>query len=160
MLACPAEDHPGTPILHRDTFTRGLGKFHPIGARAPAELPDADYPLVLSTGRVIYHYHTGTMSRRSVPLNWRDPGNWVEINPKDAEAAGIADSGAVVIRSRRGEVRTLARFSERVPAGVIFLAFHWAEAPANVLTQDFALDPIAKIPEFKLCTVRIEKAPA
>ena len=111
---------------------------------------------MLSTGRVLYHYHTGTMSRRSAPLHWRDPRDWVEINAVDARAAGIEDAAPVVIRSRRGEVKTLARVSEHVPAGVIFLAFHWAEAPANVLTQDYAIDPIAKIPEFKLCTVRVE----
>ena len=153
---CPSEDHPGTPILHHTTFTRGLGKFHAVGAKPPVEQPDAEYPLVLSTGRVLYHYHTGTMSRRSAPLHWRDPRDWVEINAVDARAAGIEDAAPVVIRSRRGEVKTLARVSEHVPAGVIFLAFHWAEAPANVLTQDYAIDPIAKIPEFKLCTVRVE----
>lgn len=155
---CPSEDHPGTPILHHTTFTRGLGKFHAVAAKPPVEQPDAEYPLVLSTGRVIYHYHTGTMSRRSAPLHWRDPRDWVEINAIDAQAAGIEDAAPVVIRSRRGEVKTLARISEHVPAGMIFLAFHWAEAPANILTQDYAIDPIAKIPEFKLCTVRVEAA--
>lgn len=155
---CPSEDHPGTPILHHTTFTRGLGKFHAVGAKLPVEQPDSEYPLVLSTGRVLYHYHTGTMSRRSAPLHWRDPRDWVEINAIDAQAAGIEDAAPVVIHSRRGRVKTLARVSEHVPAGVIFLAFHWAEAPANVLTQDYAIDPIAKIPEFKLCTVRIEAA--
>jgi predicted molibdopterin-dependent oxidoreductase YjgC len=155
---CPAVDHPGTPILHTQSFTRGLGKFHPITARTQAEKPDAEYPLVLSTGRVLYHYHTGTMTRRSGPLSWRDPRGWVEINAHDAEAAGVADAAAVVLRSRRGQVRTVAHLSERVPPGTVFLAFHWNEAPANTLTHDFALDPIAKIPEFKLCTVRLEAA--
>ncbi|HRF48194.1 MAG TPA: molybdopterin-dependent oxidoreductase [Anaerolineales bacterium] len=153
---CPSEDHPGTAILHATTFTRGLGKFHAVTAKPPVEQPDAEYPLVLSTGRVIYHYHTGTMSRRSAPLHWRDPRDWVEINAVDAQAAGIADASPVVIRSRRGEVKTQARISEHVPPGVIFLAFHWAEAPANLLTQDHTVDPYAKIPEFKLCTVRVE----
>ena len=152
---CPTEDHPGTPILHRETFTRGLGKFHAVATRAPAEATDAEYPFVLSTGRVLYHYHTGTMSRRSEALHWREPGGWIEINAADAAAAGIADDAAVLIRSRRGEVRTVARLSERVQPGVVFLAFHWAEAPANVLTQDFIRVAISKIPEFKLCAVRI-----
>ncbi len=155
---CPSEEHPGTPILHHTTFTRGLGKFHAVEAKRPVEQPDAEYPLVLSTGRVLYHYHTGTMSRRSAPLHWRDPRDWVEINAADAQAVGVEDGASVVIRSRRGEVKTLARLSEHVPAGVIFLAFHWAEAPANRLTQDYAVDPVAKIPEFKLCTVRVEAA--
>jgi formate dehydrogenase alpha subunit len=153
---CPAEDHPGTPILHTQAFTRGRGKFHLVTAKTPAEKPDAEYPLILSTGRVLYHYHTGTMTRRSGPLHWRDPHGWVEINARDAEAVGVHDTEPVVVRSRRGAVRTTARVSERVPAGTVFLAFHWSEAPANTLTHDFALDPLAKIPEFKLCTVRVE----
>lgn len=153
---CPSEGHAGTPVLHTQTFTRGLGKFSPVTAKLPAEQPDAEYPLVLSTGRVLYHYHTGTMTRRSEPLAWRESRGWVEINPQDASAAGIRDATAVVIRSRRGQVRTQARLSQNVPPGVVFLSFHWKEAPANLLTQDYALDPIAKIPEFKLCTVRLE----
>jgi predicted molibdopterin-dependent oxidoreductase YjgC len=153
---CPAEDHAGTPILHTQTFTRGPGKFHPVTAKLPAEQPDAEYPLILSTGRVLYHYHTGTMTRRSEGLSWREPRGWAEVNPLDAAAVGVRDATAVVIRSRRGQVRTQARLSERVPPGVVFLSFHWKESPANVLTQDFALDPLAKIPEFKVCAVRIE----
>ncbi len=153
---CPEAAHPGTPILHTERFTRGLGKFHPITARAPAEMPDAEFPLVLSTGRVLYHYHTGTMTRRSDALAWRESRGWVEINAVDAAAAGVRDATAVVLRSRRGQVRTQARVSDNVPPGVVFLAFHWKEAPANLLTQDFALDPLAKIPEYKLCTVRLE----
>ncbi|MGQ0604738.1 MAG: molybdopterin oxidoreductase family protein, partial [Anaerolineales bacterium] len=153
---CPAGDHPGTPLLHTQAFTRGLGKFHPVTAKLPAELPDAEFPLILSTGRVLYHYHTGTMTRRSEALSWRESRGWAEINPHDAAAAGIRDATAVVIRSRRGQVRTQARLSQKVPPGVVFLSFHWKESPANMLTQDFALDPMAKIPEFKICAVRIE----
>ncbi len=153
---CPTEDHPGTPILHTQAFTRGLGKFHPVTVGAPAERPDADYPLILSTGRVLYHYHTGTMTRRSGPLSWRDPRGWVEINAQDAAAAGVQDGRPVVLRSRRGEVHTVARVSECVPPGTVFLAFHWNEAPANTLTPDSPLDPLAKIPEFKLGAVRLE----
>jgi predicted molibdopterin-dependent oxidoreductase YjgC len=153
---CPEPSHPGTPILHVGTFSRGRGKFHPIKARDPAEKTDENYPLTLSTGRVLYHYHSGTMTRRSGPLSWREPRGFAEINAVDAEAIDLKDGQAVVIKSRRGEVRTKARISEDVPPGVVFLAFHWREAPANVLTQDFALDPVAKIPEYKISAVRIE----
>jgi predicted molibdopterin-dependent oxidoreductase YjgC len=153
---CPSPDHPGTPILHTARFSRGLGKFHAIQAIDPAEQTDAEYPLILSTGRVLYHYHSGTMTRRSGPLAWREPRGYVEINAHDAAAIDLQDGYAVVIRSRRGTVRTKAKISERVPPGTIFLAFHWREAPANMLTHDFGLDPVAKIPEYKIAAVRIE----
>jgi formate dehydrogenase alpha subunit len=153
---CPDAESGGTPILHAGKFARGLGKFNPVSANDPAEQPDKEYPLILSTGRVLYHYHTGTMTRRSGPLDWAEPKGYVEINPADAETAGIEDDRAVVITSRRGSVRTRARVTEDVPPGTIFLAFHWREAPANILTQDFALDPVAKIPEYKVCAVKIE----
>ena len=152
---CTDGDHPGTPILHVGKFSRGLGKFNPVKANDPAELPDEEYPLVLSTGRVLYHYHTGTMTRRSGPLDWVEPRGYVEINPADAEAVGVLDDRAVVIESRRGVVKTRAKLTDNVPKGTIFLAFHWREAPANMLTQDFALDPVAKIPEYKVCAVRL-----
>jgi predicted molibdopterin-dependent oxidoreductase YjgC len=157
---CTTPDHPGTPILHIERFGRGLGKFHAVHARPPAEEPDAEYPLILSTGRILVHYHTGTMSRRSAGLDWREPRGFAEVNPVDAAAAGLRDGGPVVIRSRRGQVRTQARISERVQPGVVFLSFHWKESPANVLTQDFALDPYAKIPEFKVSAVRLENPSA
>lgn len=153
---CPGAEHPGTPILHVGKFSRGLGKFNPIQARDPAEQPDEEYPLILSTGRVLYHYHTGTMTRRSDPLSWVAPRGFVEIHPQDAAAVGLEDDRAVVVVSRRGRVETRARISEGVPAGTVFLAFHWRESPANMLTQDFALDPVAKIPEYKVCAVRLE----
>lgn len=155
---CPTPDHPGTPYLHAGKFSRGRGKFHAIPARDPAEQTDEEYPLILTTGRVLYHYHSGTMTRRSAPLHWREPGGFVEINAADAAALAVEDGGAVTLRSRRGEVRAQARITDRVPAGTVFLAFHWRESPANMLTQDFALDPVAKIPEYKVCAVRVEKA--
>jgi len=153
---CPSPEHPGTPILHTERFSRGLGKFHAVQAILPAEPVDAEYPLILSTGRVLYHYHTGTMSRRSVGLDWREPRGYVEVNPADAAAHNLRDGGPVVIHSRRGQVRTQARFSDRVQPGVVFLSFHWKEAPANILTHDFGLDPLAKIPEYKVSAVRLE----
>jgi predicted molibdopterin-dependent oxidoreductase YjgC len=157
-LQWPSTDpvHPGTPILHVGNFSRGLGKFNPVTANDPAELPDEEYPLILTTGRVLYHYHTGTMTRRSGPLAWVEPRGYVEINPEDAAAVDVLDDRAVIIHSRRGTVRTRAKITESVPPGTIFLAFHWREAPANMLTQDFALDPVAKIPEYKVCAVRLE----
>jgi len=153
---CPEDDHPGTPILHVGKFARGLGMFSPVRAKDPAEQTDEAYPLILSTGRVLYHYHSGTMTRRSEPLSWREPRGYVEVNKVDAAAVGVQDNHAVVIKSRRGSVRTRLKISEGVPPGTIFLAFHWREAPANMLTHDFALDPVAKIPEFKISAVRLE----
>jgi predicted molibdopterin-dependent oxidoreductase YjgC len=153
---CPTPEHPGTPILHTARFSRDLGKFNPVQAVDPAEQTDEEYPLILSTGRVLYHYHSGTMTRRSGPLAWAEPRGYVEINAEDAAAIDLQDGYAVVIRSRRGMVRTKAKISEHVPPGTIFLAFHWRESPANMLTHDFGLDPVAKIPEYKLAAVRIE----
>ncbi len=153
---CPDANHPGTPILHVDTFARGLGKFSPVQANDPAEETSEEYPLILTTGRVLYHYHSGTMTRRSEPLDWREPRGYVEVNSADAEAIGVLDNHAVVIKSRRGTVRTRLKVSDGVPPGTIFLAFHWREAPANRLTHDFALDPVAKIPEYKISAVRLE----
>jgi predicted molibdopterin-dependent oxidoreductase YjgC len=154
---CPDASHPGTPVLHTTSFSRGLGRFSPVQPRDPAEMPDEEYPLILSTGRVLYHYHSGTMTRRSEPLSWREPGGYVEVNVQDASAAGVEDGQVVRLSSRRGAVHTQAKISDSVPAGTVFLAFHWREAPANMLTQDFSLDPVAKIPEYKICAVRLEK---
>jgi predicted molibdopterin-dependent oxidoreductase YjgC len=137
-------------------FSRGKGKFNPVSASDPAENPDDEYPLILSTGRVLYHYHTGTMTRRSKPLDWREPRGYAEIHPENAAEIGLENDRAVIIKSRRGEIRTRARLSEEVLPGTVFLAFHWREAPANVLTQDHTLDPIAKIPEYKVCAIRLE----
>ena len=154
---CPDSEHPGTQYLHPDgKFAHGLGKFNPVAAIDPAELPDEEYPLILTTGRVLYHYHSGTMTRRSGPLAWKEPGGFVEVNPVDAAKISVPDKSAVVIKSRRGTVRTRIRYSENVPPGTIFLAFHWREAPANILTHDIKLDPVAKIPEYKVCAVRLE----
>lgn len=153
---CPTPDHPGTQFLHAQQFSRGRGLFHAVEAQNPAEEADEEYPLIMTTGRVLYHYHTGTMTRRSEPLSWVEPRGYVEVNVADAEAVGVKDQQAVVVKSRRGEVRTKLKVSEDVPPGTIFLAFHWREAPANMLTQDFKLDPVAKIPEYKVTAVRLE----
>lgn len=152
---CPDESHPGTPILHKDSFTRGRGKFHPVDFIEPAELPDEEYPLILTTGRMLQHWHTGTMSRRSNALDALVPAGYVEVNPEDAEFLSITDGQTVRVSTRRGSIETPARISKRPRKGTIFLSFHFAEAPANLLTIS-ALDPIAKIPEYKVCSARLE----
>ena len=153
---CPTKDHPGTPILHVDRFVRGLGRFTPLEYKPPAESPDEEYPLILTTGRSLYHFHTGTMTRKVAGLNAIEPEGVVEINPVDASSLKIADDDKVKVVSRRGEVVTRAKVTQESPPRVVYMDFHFAESAANVLTNP-ALDPIAKIPEFKVCAVRIEK---
>jgi formate dehydrogenase alpha subunit len=156
---CPDRDHPGTPILHREKFTRGLGKFHPVEFIPAKELPDEEYPFLLSTGRILEHFHTGTMSRHSEVLDKLVSVGAIEINPADAERLGIEHGKHVTVTSRRGQIQIAARVTDRVAPGVVFLAFHFKEAPANRLTIA-ALDPVAKIPEFKVCAVKIAPAAA
>jgi formate dehydrogenase alpha subunit len=145
--------HPGTPILHTDRFTRGLGKFHVVHDRPPAELPSAEYPILLTTGRVLEHWHTGSMSHRSRVLEALEPEGCVEMNPSDAERLGIMGGDVITLDSPRGRVETKARKSPRMRPGMVFMAFHWGDAPANVLTNT-AVDPLAKIPEYKVSSVR------
>ncbi len=154
---CPNTDHPGTPCLHVDKFTCGLGVFHAIEWTPPAETPDAEYPLYLTTGRVLYQYHTGTMTMKSEGLNEKAPECFVEVAQADAERLGVADGEKVRVASRRGEITARAKVGGMVEAGTVFLPFHFAEAAANTLTNT-ALDPVSKIPEFKVCAVRMEKA--
>jgi formate dehydrogenase major subunit/formate dehydrogenase alpha subunit len=152
----PDVDHPGTSYLHKGRFSRGLGKFHPVEFKAPAENPDPEYPLILTTGRSYYHYHTGSMTRRSQALNEFVPEAWVEINPSQAKKLGIRDEEMVILSSRRGRIEVKAVVTDRVREDTVFMPFHFAEAAANKLTNA-ALDPVAKIPEFKVCAVRVEK---
>lgn len=154
---CPTRDHPGTPILHTERFTRGKGRFIPLEYKPPAELPDDEYPLLLTTERSRYHYHTGTMTRRVRGLNVLDGEGMVEINPKDASSLGISDGEMVRVISRRGTITAKAKVTEVSPVKVVTMNFHFAESPTNQLTNP-ALDPVAKIPEFKVCAVRLEKA--
>jgi len=153
---CPTPDHPGTPYLHKDRFARGLGRFHATPFREPVEPPDAEYPFVLSTGRVLYHFHTATMTRESNGLNELYPGGDIQVNPDDAQELGVGQGELLEVASRRGAVRAKALLTDRVPRGMVYMPFHFREAPANVLTID-ALDPIAKIPELKVCAVRLTK---
>ena len=153
---CPTKDHPGTSTLHVGRFVCGLGRFTPLRYRPPAELPDKEYPLILTTGRSLYHYHTGTMTRKVSGLNAIEPEGVVEINPSDASSLKIKDGDKVKVISRRGEVIVKAKVTEKSPPKVVFMTFHFAESAANILTSP-ALDPISKIPEFKVCAVRIER---
>jgi predicted molibdopterin-dependent oxidoreductase YjgC len=153
---CPTQEHPGTAILHTELFTRGKGRFMPLEYKPPKELPDRDYPLVLTTKRSLFHYHTGSMTRKVKGLTTLLGEELVEINPKDAATLGIADGEVVKVTSRRGQVVAKAKVTEATPAGVISMDFHFGESPVNVLTNP-ALDPVAKIPELKVCAVRVEK---
>jgi formate dehydrogenase (NADP+) alpha subunit len=153
---CPTKDHPGTPILHVGRFVCGLGKFAPLQYKPPAELPDKEYPLVLTTGRNLYHYHTGTMTRKVAGLNTLEPEGVIEINPADASSLKIKDGDKVKVISRRGEVAAKTKITEKSPPKVVYMTFHFAESAANLLTNA-ALDPVAKIPEFKVCAVRVER---
>ena len=151
---CPDQSHPGTPILHIGKFTRGLGKFFPVVYQAPAEQADDEYPLTLTTGRMLEHYHTGTMTRRSDGLNELVPTGFVEVHPADAERLGVADEAIIAVETRRGRIEVPARVTPRVRPGTVFIPFHFWESPANRLTNT-ARDPLAKIPEFKVCGCRI-----
>jgi predicted molibdopterin-dependent oxidoreductase YjgC len=152
---CPNTEHPGTPVLHVGKFSRGQGQFVATEWQPAAEEPDADYPFVFTTGRVLYHYHTGSMTRRSAGLQAIYPEAVVEINDQDAVRLGIAGGQPVTLASRRGEITVKAEVSDKVEPGVVFMAWHFAEAAANKLTNA-ALDPVAKIPELKVCAVRVE----
>ena len=154
---CPDTEHPGTPILHVGKFSRGLGHFSAVDWQPPAEEPDEAYPFIFSTGRVLYHFHTGTMTRRSAGLDEHFPGPVVELNPQDAARLGVLDGQAVKISSRRGMVEAAALVSPMTEPGVVFMPFHFAEAAANKLTIA-ALDPTGKIPELKVCAVKVEAA--
>jgi predicted molibdopterin-dependent oxidoreductase YjgC len=153
---CPADDHPGTPILHTKTFVRGRGRFIPLKYIPPGEMPDAVYPLILTTGRSLYHFHTGTMTRKVAGLNAIEPEGVVEISAKDASQIGIAQGDKVKVSSRRGQVIAKAKVTESLPRGLVFMTFHFAESAANILTNP-KLDPVAKIPEFKVAAVKVEK---
>ena len=154
---CPTEDHPGTMFLHKDKFARGLGAFFAIDHKDPAEMPDPEYPLYLTTGRLLFQYHTGTMSRKAAGLVEKAPECQVEISDLDAAAYGIDPGDQVRVRSRRGEITAKAQVSPKAVPGTVFVPFHYAEAAANRLTNA-ALDPVSRIPEYKVCAVQIEKA--
>jgi len=154
---CPDKDHPGTPYLHKDQFPRGKGKFFAVDYQDPAELPDAQYPYFLTTGRMFAHYHTGTMTRISRHLDAEQKTGYVDINPEDAEKLSVKNGDILALSSRRGDIEAPARLTRSVVPGTLFLPIHFGEVPTNVLTNAEAVDPLAKIPEFKVGAVRVAK---
>ncbi len=153
---CPTKDHPGTGYLHEGRFARGKGLFHVIKFRPPAEVPDEMYPFVLSTGRTLYNYNVGNMSRKSGAIHQKQRENFVEVNLDDAERLGIRDGGQARVVTRRGALVVTARVGRRVRPGAIWMPFHFAEAPTNLLTND-AFDNITRTAEYKCCAARLEK---
>jgi predicted molibdopterin-dependent oxidoreductase YjgC len=153
----PSYDHPGTPILHTEKFSRGKGLFSAVEHIPPHELPDKDYPWILNTGRVLYHWHGGEMTRRSAGLLSIYNESLVEINPEDADRLLLSSGDKVRVSSRRGCVEAKSWITDRVPPGMVYANFHFPEVPINELTIA-ALDPVAKIPEYKVCAVKIEHA--
>ncbi len=151
---CPTKEHPGTPILHATAFTRGKGLFSVCEHIPPAEQTDKEYPYILTTGRILYQYHTATMSRRSKGLVSRTPEAFIEINPVDADKLGIGHGDRVQVTSRRGSIEVMAEVSGRCDEGVVFIPFHYQEAAVNRLTNN-AIDPVANIPEYKVCAVKV-----
>lgn len=155
---CPLPDHKGTKFLHTNRFSRvnGKGKFFPLTYKASVELPDKDYPLLLTTDRSLYHYHTSTMTRKVEGLEVIDGEELLNINIADADKMGIEDGDIVSVKSRRGDVKVKVKITHVVPEGVASLTFHFHETPTNELTI-CAVDPIAKIPETKVCSIKVEK---
>ncbi len=150
------DEHPGTPFLFAESFPRGRAKFHPMEYVPSIEMPNEEYPLILTTGRVLEHWHGGTMTRHSA-LNELYPEARIDIHPADAARLKVEDNQAVRVTSRRGSIVLRADVTQKTTLGVVFIPFHFAEAAANLLTID-ALDPLAKIPEYKICAVRVAPA--
>jgi formate dehydrogenase alpha subunit len=154
---CPDKGHPGTPFLHENRFAGGRGKFFALDYVEPPELPDDAYPFLLNTGRIPFHFHGGSMTRRIDILDQEIPTGFVNIHPDDADKLDIADAERLKVSSRRGEISVQAKISTEVYPGTVFIPMHFAENAVNVLTDNSKLDPIAQIPGFKVCAVRIEK---
>jgi predicted molibdopterin-dependent oxidoreductase YjgC len=155
---CFNEEHKGTDILHQEEFSTktGKAKFVPLHYRPPAELPDEEYPLILTTGRIIYHYHSSTMTGADEDMKKLYDHDPVEINPIDTEKLGLEDGEYVWVKSRRGKIKAPVKITERSPEGLVFMAFHSPETKTNLVTSS-ACDPVTKTPEFKYCAVRVEK---
>jgi formate dehydrogenase alpha subunit len=155
---CPTQDHPGTPFLFKGGFPRGKGRFTAVTYKPSAEQTDKEYPFLLTTGRLLFQYHTGSMTRRVKQIDQVSPEAFIEINPADAQALSLEEGTKVNVISRRGSITVKTRVTKRPGKGVVFIPFHFKEAAANMLTSNNSLDPIAKIPSFKVSAVRIEKA--
>ncbi len=151
---CPTEDHPGTEYLYKDGFPRGQVKFTPVPFTPPAEVADKEFPYVLTTGRNLFQYHSGSMTRKVKQIEAHAGEPYVEINPEDAEKLKIKSGDWVRVVSRRGEIEIKARVTRKIPESTVFVPMHYREAAANVVTND-ALDPKVKIPEFKVCAVKV-----
>ncbi|MFC2069565.1 formate dehydrogenase subunit alpha [Chloroflexota bacterium] len=154
---CTSSKHPGTPVLHTEQFAGGKGQFTPLEYKPSMEVADKEYPLILTSERSLYHFHTGTITRKIEGLNELCGEELIEINPVDADALNIADGDMVKISSRRGEIKAKAKVTDVTLAGMVTMDFHFAESPVNVLTNA-ALDPVAKIPEYKVCAVKVQKS--
>ena len=153
----PSLDHPGTPTLHKDgCFTCGLGNLTPVDWTPPAEVPDREYPFVLSTGRRLYHYHTRTQTGRVKGLNEILSEETADLSPADAGKLGIENGEKVRVKSRRGEVVVKAKVTDQVPPGMVWMAFHFREGNANWLTNP-VFDPLTLTAEYKACAVAVEK---
>ncbi|MDY3005644.1 formate dehydrogenase subunit alpha [Anaerococcus porci] len=153
---CVGKEHPGTKYMHKNTMARGKGLFKAIEYEESKELPDEDYPLILTTGRMLYQYHTRTMTGKIEGLNEIAGKSYIEISPKTAKIYNVEDGEKIRVKSRRGSVESFVKITEKVEPGVVFMPFHYADGPANLLTNP-VLDPIAKIPELKVSSVLIEK---
>ncbi len=154
---CTSKDHPGTPIMHVGRFTRGLGWFYPAEYVPSAELPDDEYPIILMTGRILYHYTTRAMTGRTPELMEIEGKSFIEMNIVDAEKLGIANGDKVKVSSRRGSIESTARVGTKTSPGETWMPFHFPDGNANWLTNA-ALDKYARIPEYKVCAIKIEKA--
>lgn len=156
---CPDENHPGTPILHREKFatTHGKGVFKPIELRSLPETPDDEYPLILSTGRIIFHYHNSNMTGKSKTLDNEISESFVEINPEDALRLGFVNQDMVKIKTRHGEIETKVKITSNIAPGILFLPIHFLDCAPNLLTNSKVLDPSTKMPELKALPARIEK---
>jgi predicted molibdopterin-dependent oxidoreductase YjgC len=154
---CPTTEHPGTKFLHAGAFARGKGLLNGIEYQAPAELISAEYPILLTTGRMLFHYNI--MTRHSLNLELLRPHELAEVNPADAEAIGVGDGDQVRVTSRRGSIVTRVTVTDKVPQGTVFMTFHYKESPVNELTNS-AYDPVTKTAEFKVCAVRVERLEA
>jgi formate dehydrogenase major subunit len=153
---CPDKNHPGTKFLHAEKFSRGKALLKPAEYIKSAELPDADYPYILTTGRNLYQYHTRTMTGKVDGLNQIAGESYIEVNPEDAYKLDIKNGDKVTVSSRRGSVTVKAKVTDIVSDGIVFMPFHYADGAANYLTNN-VIDPTAKIPEFKVCAVSINK---
>lgn len=154
---CPSAEHPGTPILHMGEFAQGLGAFSTPDYQPSAELPDAEYPLVMMTGRILYQYNACAMTARTDGVNEIANRSFIELNTCDAEALGIADGDIVRVSSRRGSIESVAHVSEKTSPGHTWMPFHFQDGNSNWLTIA-ALDRVSKAPEYKVCAVKVEKA--